>query len=113
MILRSIAVNRPRVRCPSATISQVYRACFASGLPVFRLTGTLGSPVPPRQQPLDRLPVQPGNPERDRGAGLLQVALGGREVALEMPPWTSVKRTTCSVMLAVGVDPDIDLKGAS
>jgi len=38
----------------------------------------------PRQQPLDRLPIQPDHPEQDRGAGLLQVALGGIEVGLCM-----------------------------
>ena len=42
----------------------------------------LGASPPPRQQPLDRLPVQPGNTEEDRGAGLCQPAYDGGDVVL-------------------------------
>jgi hypothetical protein len=35
-----------------------------------------------RQQPFDRLPIQHGNPEQDRGTGFLQAAFGGGDIAL-------------------------------
>jgi len=38
--------------------------------------------VASRQQPLDRLAMQPGNREQDRDARLLEPAVDGREVAV-------------------------------
>lgn len=39
-------------------------------------------PLAPRQQPSDRLPIQLGNPERDRGAGLFRAVVYGGDVTL-------------------------------
>ncbi|MGA2171160.1 MAG: hypothetical protein ABSG62_23500, partial [Terracidiphilus sp.] len=38
--------------------------------------------VPPRQQPLDRFPIQLGNRKQDRGAGVFEVAFRGGEATL-------------------------------
>jgi hypothetical protein len=41
---------------------------------------SFGSVLAPRHQLLDRFPIQPGNPEPDRGTGLLKPTFDGRNV---------------------------------
>ena len=43
-ILRSISPNSRRVRCPSASKSQYYRACFTSRPPVYRSSRVWSAP---------------------------------------------------------------------